>query len=100
MSENHPRWFQLVEMYGNPMEMINLKQENTNISSSSAKVVLFSEVESSQGKSLKKKILLSMSVAQLKAMCSKLFKIEVIHQQLVYVEEGYEDEHEFDEDHS
>jgi hypothetical protein len=40
-----------------------------------------------------------MSVAQLKAMCSKLFKIEVIHQQLVYVEEGYEDEYEFDEDH-
>ena len=32
-------------------------------------------------------------------MCSKLFKVEVISQKLVYVEEGYAGEYVFDEDH-
>ena len=39
-----------------------------------------------------------MTVAQLKAMCSKLFKVELIRVKLVYVEEGYEGEFDFDED--
>jgi hypothetical protein len=32
-------------------------------------------------------------------MCSKLFKVEVINQKLVYTEEGFEGEFDFDEDH-
>jgi hypothetical protein len=51
------------------------------------------------GKKLNRKLLLTMSVAELKAMCSKLFKVEVINQKLVYVEEGYDAEYVFDEDH-
>ena len=39
-----------------------------------------------------------MTVAQLKAMCSKLFKIEVIQQNLVYMEEGFDGTFDFDED--
>ena len=39
-----------------------------------------------------------MTVAQLKAMCSKLFKVEVMQQTLVYMEEGYEGEYDFDEE--
>jgi hypothetical protein len=47
---------------------------------------------------MSKKLLLSMTVAALKSMCSKLFKIEVIHQQLFYTEEGVEGEFDFEED--
>ena len=69
------------------------------LSNSSAKVEIISEVEATKGKALKKKLLLTMSVAQLKAMCSKLFKVEVINQKLVYTEDGFEGEFDFDEDH-
>lgn len=80
MSVNHPRWYELVNKYGNPFEMINLKQEKSNITSSSAKITFISEGSATKGKTLNKKILLTMTVAALKSMCSKLFKIEVIHQ--------------------
>ena len=32
-------------------------------------------------------------------MCSKLFKVEVINQKLIYMEDGDEGEYEFDLDH-
>ncbi len=51
------------------------------------------------GKTLTKKLLLSMTVNQLKAMCAKLFKIEVVEMTLMYVEEGVEGEYDFDEDY-
>ena len=38
---------------------------------------LISEVEPTVGKTLTKKLLTKMTVNQLKAMCAKLFKIEV-----------------------
>ena len=65
----------------------------------SAKVSLVSDVEATKGKQLNKKLLLTMTVAQLKAMCSKLFKVELIKCKLVYIEEGFEGEYDFDEDH-
>ena len=43
MSQNHARWNELVEQYGNPFEMINLQSESTNISNTSAKICLLSE---------------------------------------------------------
>ena len=51
------------------------------------------------GKTLTKKLLLSMTVNQLKAMCGKLFKVEVVEMTLMYVEEGVEGEYDFDEDY-
>ena len=51
------------------------------------------------GKTLSKKLLLTMTVNQLKAMCAKLFKIEVTQQTLMYVEEGMEGEYDFDEEY-
>ena len=87
-----------MEKYGDPFEMINVKAEATNIQSTSAKVSLVSEGAATKGKTLTKKLLKSMTVTSLKAMCSKLFKIEVIHQHLVYTEEGYADEYPFDEE--
>jgi len=39
-----------------------------------------------------------MTVAQLKSTCSKLFSVEALRVQLVYVEDGFEGEYNFDED--
>ena len=72
--------------------------QKANLESNSAKVTLISDVPATQGKTLNKKLLLSMTVAQLKAMCSKLFKVEVMQQTLMYMEEGYEGEYDFDEE--
>jgi hypothetical protein len=80
MNVNHPRWYELVSKFGNPFEMISLKIEKSNMNSTSAKVTLISEGSKTNGKTLSKKLLLTMTVAALKSMCSKLFKIEVIHQ--------------------
>ena len=78
MNENHPRWYELVEVHGSPLDMVSLKQEGTNIASTSAKIKLVAKAGPTLGKTLEKKLLLSMTVGGLKAMCAKLFKIEVI----------------------
>ncbi len=82
MNEVHPRWYELVEIYGSPLEIgVTLKKEGTNIASTSAKIKM---VAASNGKVLEKKLLLSMTVKELKAMCAKLFKVEVIKSRLIY----------------
>ena len=40
-----------------------------------------------------------MTVMQLKAMCAKLFKVEVTQQMLMYVEDGVEGEYDFEEEY-
>jgi hypothetical protein len=62
------------------MEMVSLKKEGVNISSTSAKIKLTSNA----GKTLDKKLLMTMTVKDLKAMCAKLFKIEMMKQKLTY----------------
>jgi len=81
MNEHHQRWYELVEIHGSPIDTVSLKQDAGNIASTSAKVTLSSGVG---GKALQKKLLLSMTVGGVKAMCAKLFKVEVIRQRLVY----------------
>ena len=81
MLNTHPRWYELAEQYSFSPDMVSLKPEGTNIASTSAKVKLVSE---QSGKTLDKKLLLNMTVTDLKAMCAKLFKIEVIKQKLMY----------------
>ena len=98
MFEKHPRFYELAEKFGSPLDMVKMTDTTSNISSTSAKVTLISEVESTKGKTLDKKLHLSMTVTALKAMCSKLFKVEVLNQVLVYIEDGVEGEFEFDED--
>ena len=70
-------------MYGSPLDIVSLKKEGTNIASTSAKIKLVGGVTAG-GKVLEKKLLLSMTVKDLKGMCAKLFKIEVIKSRLVY----------------
>jgi hypothetical protein len=96
-SMNHPRFYELVEKFGSPVDMVSLQKEGTNISNSTAKVTLVSECENTLDKQLTKKLLLTMTVAELKSLCSKLFKAEALYIQLVYREEGYEEDYELDE---
>lgn len=98
MQKNHPRFFALVEKFGSPLETVSIQKEGTNISNSTAKVTLISEVPATQGKTLEKKLLLSMTVAALKNVCAKLFQVETLRVSLVYKEDGYENEFLFDED--
>ena len=98
MIKDHPRFYQLCEIYGSPLGTVKAQDQKTNLDANSAKVQLISDVQATRGKTLNKKLLLSMTVAQLKAMCSKLFKIEVIQQNLVYMEEGFDGTFDFDED--
>ena len=74
MNTLHPRWYELVETYGSPLDIAVLKKIGTNIASTSAKLKLLC----TRGKNMEKKLLLSMTVSDLKSMCAKLFKIEVI----------------------
>jgi hypothetical protein len=87
MNTVHPRWYELVEIYGSPLDIVSLKKEGTNIASTSAKLKLIGPGGS---KVLEKKLLLSMTLKDLKAMCGKLFKIEVIRVRLSYSIEGSE----------
>jgi len=73
MAAEHARFYTLVEKFGNPLEMTSNQKESTNISNSSAKVDLISEVPATLGKKLSKRLLTSMTVNQLKALCSKFF---------------------------
>lgn len=50
------------------------------------------------GKTLEKRLLLTMTVADLKAMCSKMFKIEVLAQLLTYRGETDTQEYQLDEE--
>jgi len=76
-------------MYGSPLELVNIKKEATNIASTSGSMQIISRMEASEGKVYSKKLLFSMTVTALKAMCSKLFKIDVLSVYLEY--RGLED---------
>jgi len=78
--------------------MVNLKKEAKNIADSSAKVEFISEVEATKGKTLTKKVLLSMTVQSMKALCSKLFKVDVLDQKLFYRQPEDVQEYPLDED--
>lgn len=90
MEVNHPRFSQLVGIYGSPLDMVNLKKEGKNIAQTSATMELINMLPGQENsKTFKKKLLLTMSVTNLKGMCSKLFKINVLEQYLCY--QGPED---------
>jgi len=98
VQEFHPRFWQLVGIYGSPLAWVNVKFKTTNIASTSAKMELISHIPETEGKVLSKKLLLSMTVTQLKSMCSKLFKGDILKLSLEY--RGLEDTQDYplDED--
>jgi hypothetical protein len=79
MGVEHSRFFQLCEKFGSPIGMVAIQKELNLISSTSAKIEFVSEVEVTKGKKLSRKLLLTMTVAQLKAMIAHLFKVEVMN---------------------
>jgi hypothetical protein len=83
MNEKHPRWYELARDLWKSIRDCVSEKENTNIASTTAKIKLIGN-----GKTLEKKLLLSMTVKDLMSMCAKLLKIEVIRQRLVYQYEG------------
>lgn len=40
MMIHHPRFYELVQKYGSPLDLVNLKKEGKNISQTSAKILL------------------------------------------------------------
>lgn len=98
MNAQHPRWFTLVEKFGSPLETVSIQKEGSSINTNAAQIELISEVEATAGKILKKKLLTTMTVAALKSVCSKLFKVEALKVKLYYQEDGYEGNYFFDED--
>jgi len=89
VTEFHPRFYQLVHMYGSPLDMVNIKKEATNIAATVAAMELISHMPATLDKVFKKKLLLTMTVTALKAMCSKLYKEDVLNINLEY--RGLED---------
>lgn len=71
-------------MYGSPLHLVNVKKEATSIAATAAKMELISHIPASDGKVFSKKLLLTMTVTALKAMCSKLFKEDVLNLRLEY----------------
>ena len=80
MNKHHPRWYELIEIHGSPIELVNSQKlsHQENIKSSSVNVVLISKFSGSEGKTFKKKLLPSMTVEKLKSLCCKLFKSDIL----------------------
>ena len=70
-------------MYGSPLDMVNLKKEGKNIAQTSAKIEFVNMLEEN-GKNYTKKMLLTMTLTDLKAVVSKLFKKDVLEMELTY----------------
>jgi len=84
MNKNHPRFYQLVQIYGSPVDLVDMKKAGSNISSGSATVRIISKHEKNEGKEIKKKLILTMTVSALKSLIAKLLKIEILEQRLTY----------------
>ena len=98
MQIHHPRFYDLVHVYGSPLNTVNLKNEGTNIASSSAKIE-FVNMLGDNGKNYTKKMLLTMTLTDLKGIVSKLFKMDVLDIQLSYKATEDQQEYELTEDH-
>lgn len=84
MEEHHKRFYELAEKYGSPVEMVDFKKAGSNLTSISAKVNIIARFGQNEGKKVTKKLVLSMTVAALKSLIAKLFKIEILNQRLTY----------------
>lgn len=71
MSKYHPRFYELFEKYNFSLQSMNEQRDmgHANIKSKVVEVKLISEVEATHGKTLKKKLLPTMTVENLKGIC-------------------------------
>ena len=89
----HPRYNELVKIYGDPCEADNANQGVTKVSNEFVvlyiKNVAASVVSSSQGHVVEKKIPYGFTIQKLKLMCQRLFKLEASKQRLFYIDVGH-----------
>ena len=77
--EHHPRWYDLAHKSEFQLTDVNMKTEKQTMSDLAQKIEMSSVDESGNViKMVTKKLLKTMTISALKAMISKLFKIEVI----------------------
>lgn len=99
MMEKHPRWYELAEIYGSPIDELNsVKQKGKSIKSNAMKVQIVSKLPDSEGKTLKKKLLEKMTVGQLKHLVCKLFKVDILDFTLNFKQEEVDQLYELEED--
>jgi arsenate reductase-like glutaredoxin family protein len=99
MMENHPRWYELVETYGNPIEELNnIKQKGKNIKANSISVKIQSKLPKYMDKVYRKKLLGNMLVGAVKTLCSKLFLTGVLSLKLSFVAIDETQEYELNDD--
>ena len=81
MRENHPRWTELIGIYGNPADLINktvdVMKGSININAVNIKIM------SDSSNPIEKKVPLSLTVAALKGLCGKLLKSDSTNMKIV-----------------
>ena len=100
MQKLHPRWTYLCTVYGNPSEMIKNSKDIAGGSLDINSVLLNLECHvpgKFEGKKVQKKLPLTITISTLKGILSKLFKVPVKLQKLVYREEGIEVKYDIDD---
>lgn len=90
MKENHPRWNELVSIYGYPVNYTKTIESKENIvpqTSNFATVTLIPVSENAAYKlPISKRIPLNITIKAFKGMCSKIFGINVLKQKLIFIE--------------
>mmetsp|Transcript_28922 Transcript_28922/g.25586 ORF Transcript_28922/g.25586 Transcript_28922/m.25586 type:complete len:122 (+) Transcript_28922:947-1312(+) len=84
MEKRHPRFYELVEKFRYNIDALNNQKVDAdiNIKSKIIPVILISKIEKTSGKILKKKLLPTMTVENLKGLCCKLFKSDILTMKL------------------
>lgn len=86
MNMHHPRFYELVEKFHFTIDSLNEQKDTKDVSIKSkvVEVKLISKIGKTEGKTLKKKLLPSMTVENLKGLCCKLFKADMLSMKLKY----------------
>ncbi|CAI2362333.1 unnamed protein product [Moneuplotes crassus] len=84
MTAKHPRFYELVEKFKVSLEHLNSQKEDKEkkMKNNLVSVKLISQLEHNEGKTFKKKLLPSMIVENLKGLCCKLFKVDILSMRL------------------
>lgn len=89
--EMHPRYEELVSMYGDPCENESSSSATTRVSNEFVSLYIKNVAASvaSHGHIVEKKIPYGLTIKKLKLMCQRLFKLDTSKQHLFYVDVGH-----------
>ena len=93
MTKYHARFYELVEKFNFNMQSLNEHKDSNeiNIKSKLVQVKLISNIEATMGKTLKKKLLPTMTVESLKGIWCKLFKADILTMELKFRDDDKSD---------